>query len=142
MNLLRSFKSQPRLREKGCILNSFIAERDYARQITPQRCVRGRESIGPPLPHATTLGSSSSESRDNEVMIELAERARILISRESLTSPTYNSLNPEELQCREKMMDWCLRVLDFGTSRDVSAKGGVEQRPSLESIYVTAVAFS
>lgn len=141
-NLLRSFKSQPSLRESACTIISFIPGCHYARQITPQRCERVHKSTELSSPHATIPVSSSSVATDEKVVVELAERARILIDRESLMPLMYKSLNPDELKCREKMMDWCLKVLDIGTSKDVSAKVGIKQGTSIESIYIASIAFS
>lgn len=136
INMIRSFTSKASFLEDGC-KTGVVQGHTGARIVTPQSRERElNKNVAETAHHAIRCDNSTAE---REKVVELVERAHILIRRESVSPPTINDLKPEDILCRRKMIDWGLRVLG---SRCPLSGASMDEGQSIESISIIAVAFS
>lgn len=133
------FDSQVNLTEE-CNSSRCLERRDGTHEITPPSCGR-RMSITDIEPVLPVTADCTSHRKGDKVM-DLTERARVLLRRESSRLPTYaGQLSQEELTCRSKMIEWALQVIDFRYPASDSSIDIIQQH-SVESISIVAIAFS
>lgn len=133
------------LEDMGKIFDSQV---NLTEECNSSRCLERRDGtherrmsitdIEPVLP---VTEDCTSHCKGDKVM-DLTERARVLLRRESSRLPTYaGQLSQEELTCRSKMIEWALQVIDFRYPASDSSIDIIQQH-SVESISIVAIAFS